>query len=195
MLATIRNRSGPVRTTAKTHHQEHVMKLSTSLLTVTLVVTGASSLVLASPPHTGALALPANRIVGLWSTEGLVGPCNGTPVNPVRNTLLFQAGGTVVENARISPAGVPGAFGVAGINQRGQALGTWSYDPATDAYSMHLRFDWYVDGAYHGYMIVDRELRLSEGNRVLSGPVWADRYSTTGDLIAAVCGAAVSTRL
>jgi hypothetical protein len=154
-----------------------------------------AAVAVASPPNTGALGVPANRIVGLWSTEGLVGPCGLAPMGPVRNTLLFHAGGTVVENPRFPPAGAPNAFGVPGINQRGQALGTWSYDPITKRYSMHLQFDWYVNDAYHGYMTVDRDIQLSSDAMVASGPVWAARFDAAGNLIAQVCGEAVSSRL
>jgi hypothetical protein len=154
-----------------------------------------AAVAVASPLNTGALDVPANRIVGLWSTEGLVGPCGFPPMGPVRNTLLFHAGGTVVENPRFPPAGAQNAFGVPGINQRGQALGTWSYDPATKRYAMHLQFDWYVNDAYHGYMTVDRDIQLSSDAMVASGPVWAARFDAAGNLIAQVCGEAVSSRL
>lgn len=171
------------------------MKLKTLGGAVVSLVALTATTTLASPPTTGALGVPANSIVGLWSTEGLVGPCGSTPMAPVRNTLLFHAGGTVVENPRFPPVGAPNAFGVPGINQRGQALGTWSYDPATKRYAMHLQFDWFVNDVYHGYMTVDRDIKLSNDALVASGPVWAARFDAAGNLIAQVCGEAVSSRL
>jgi hypothetical protein len=172
------------------------MKPFRFLCLVALLLALGAATAAAGPANTGALGVPANRIVGLWSTEGLVRPCGtALPLSPVRNTLLFQAGGTVVENPRFPPGGAPNVFGVPGINQRGQALGTWEYDPATDRYWMHLRFDWFVDGAYHGYMTVDREIQLSGNGLQASGPVWSTRYTVDGNVIAQVCGEAVSTRL
>ncbi len=164
------------------------------LLSALLLSSGSALAV--DPARNGALAGPANRIVGLWATEGAVSPCGSAlPPSPIRNTLLFNAGGTVVENPRIPPAGIANAFGVAGINQRGQALGTWSFDQASGQYTLLLRFDWYVDGAYHGYMTIDRTLTISaDGNQVI-GPVRSTRYSANGTQIGAVCGSAVSDRL
>ena len=61
------------------------------LLSAALVMLSALSTVSAwaSPAVTGALPAPANRIVGLWSTAGSVGPCASTPFIPIVNTLLF----------------------------------------------------------------------------------------------------------
>jgi hypothetical protein len=143
----------------------------------------------------GAFPGPANRIVGLWSTEALVGPCNGPAATPIRNTLLFHAGGTVVENPRFPPGGAPGAAGIPGLYQRGQALGMWSYDPRTRTYYMHLRFDNYVDNVYHGYSTVDRELALDKSGFLASGPVRSARFAANGTLLSEVCGEASSARL
>jgi hypothetical protein len=175
--------------------EESAMNQSASRFASVLLFTLLSGGAVAGPSNTGAPDVPANRIVGLWSTAGLVGPCGGTPINPVRNTLLFQAGGTVVENPRFPPNGAPNVFGVPGTNQRNQALGTWWYDPATKKYSMHLRFDWFVDGVYHGYMTIDREIRLSTDGMQASGPVWAARFDANDNQIAQLCGGADSTRL
>lgn len=166
-----------------------------AVLLCALLLSSGSALAV-DPARNGALAGPANRIVGLWLTEGAVSPCGSAlPPSPIRNTLLFNAGGTVVENPRIPPAGIPNAFGVAGINQRGPALGTWSFDPASGEHSLFLRFDWYVDGAYHGYMTVDRTLTISSDGTQIIGPVQSTRYLANGTQIGAVCGSAVSDRL
>ena len=147
--------------------------------------------------RSGALNVPANRIVGLWATEGSTRRC-GTdlPASPVRNTILFHAGGTVLANPELAPAaGIPNAHGIPGFNQRGQDLGTWSFNPLTRQYSVKLRFDWYVDGLYHGYQTVERTILLSnDGNRG-SGPVRSTRYKADGSLVLALCGDVVSTRL
>jgi hypothetical protein len=172
------------------------MKTCDFLRLAPLLLTLGAAPVAAGPANSGALGVPANRIAGLWSSEAGVRPCGtALPLAPVRNTLLFHAGGTVVENPRFPPGGAANVFGVPGTNQRNQALGTWGYDPATDVYWMHLQFDWFVDGIYHGYMTVDREIRLSQDGLEASGPVWSTRYSAAGSVIAQVCGEAVSTRL
>ena len=136
-----------------------------------------------------------DRIVGLWGTEALVGPCNGTPAQQVRNTLLFHAGGTLVETPRFAPGGVPNAAGIPGIYQRGQALGTWVYDHSKRRYYIHLRFDNYVDNVYHGYSTVDREITLTNRGMTASGPVRSTRYFLDGRAPIEVCGQATSTPL
>lgn len=168
----------------------------------TLLATALSALLFAAPamavdpPHNGALGGRVNRIVGLWTTDSAVSPCGtALPPTPVRNTLLFQAGGTVVENPRFPPAGAPNAFGVSGINQRGPGLGTWSFNPATGEYRLFLRFDWYVDGAYHGYQTVAREMTLSSDGLQATGQVVSTRYAADGSTVVTVCGAAISDRL
>lgn len=143
----------------------------------------------------GALPTPSDRIVGLWATEATVGPCNASPVTPIRNTLLFQAGGTVIENPRIGPGGAPNVAGVPGVYQRSQGLGTWSYDPFRRKYFVHLQFDNYVDNAYHGYSTVDREIALSKEGLLASGPIRSARFTADGTLMSEVCGEAVSSRL
>ncbi len=144
----------------------------------------------------GAPNVPANRIVGLWSTQAATRPCGSNlPLSPLRNTILFHAGGTVLANSRFPLAGIPNVAGVPGINQRGQDLGTWSYNPVTHQYTLKLQFDWYVDGLYHGYQTVNRTILLSNDGQQASGPVRSTRFSAAGAVIADVCGEALSTRL
>jgi hypothetical protein len=139
-----------------------------------------------SPATTGVPATPAGRVVGLWSNESLVGPCGATPAQRGRNTVIFNAGGTLVDNPR-APMG--------GAVQRSIGLGTWSYEPRTKQYSQHLQFDWFVNGAYDGYQTVDRAFVLSnDGNRA-SGAVVTTRYNADDSKRAEFCGNAVSTRL
>ncbi len=143
-----------------------------------------------------ALPVPANRIVGLWVTEGATRPCGSSlPAIITRNTLLFHAGGTVTENTRFSPGGAANVSGVTGVNQRSGGLGTWSFDRQSRRYTLHLRFDWYVDGAYHGYSTVDRELTLSKDGLQATGTVQSTRFAANGNTVVAVCGTAVSDRL
>lgn len=173
------------------------MKLNAITLSTLLVLASAAGPAAAVDPlHQGAFAGPANRIAGLWTTDAAVSPCGTTlPPQPVRNTLLFAAGGSVVENPRIPPAGVPNAFGVPGNNQRGIGIGTWAYAGEDNIYTLHLRFDWYVDGVYNGYQTVDRNMHLSPDGAQITGSVQSTRYYANGSAIVSVCGAAISDRL
>lgn len=135
-----------------------------------------------------------NRIVGLWGSEALVGPCDPdvTPAQQIRNTLLFNAGGTFIENARVPPGGITQA---AGTYWRTQGLGTWVYEPAKRRYYLNLRFDNYVNNVYNGYSIVEREITLTNHGMLASGPVRSTRYFLDGTAPIAVCGQATSTPL
>lgn len=151
-----------------------------------LPLLAALALLAASPTlHAGNDGNRAGRLVGVWSSDGLLGPCGGTPSQPIRATIMFNAGGTVNEIPRFPPGGVNG-------QSRSNALGTWSYDPAADLYRAVFQFDWYANGVYAGYQVVERELRM-DGD-VVSGAVASVRYAADGSVMAAVCGHASSTR-
>ena len=172
--------------------QNTLLALALSPLCLAVLPAGAVDLL-----HHGAPNVPANRIVGLWTTQAAVRPCGSNlPLSPARNTILFHAGGTVLANPLAAPAaGFPNVAGIPGIHQRGQDLGTWSFNPLTHQYTVKLRFDWYVDGLYHGYSTVDRTILLSNDGKQAFGPVRVTRYRTDGSIIGEVCGEAVSTRL
>lgn len=138
----------------------------------------------------------ANRISGAWSTVAEVRPCGTSlPFTKVLNTIVLHDGGTVTENPRFPPSGVPNVYGVPGINQRSIGLGTWSYNPSTRRYSISLQFDWFVDGVYNGYQTVDREVTLSSDGESFAGSVESARYGVDGSVIATQCGSAVDERL
>ena len=131
----------------------------------------------------GATPVPANRIVGLWTTEGTVSGCaTGSPVVQVRNNLLFQAGGTVIEN-------------IAPVTTRNQGMGVWSYDPVTGEYRLHLRFDRFANGLYVGSSTVDRQLLPSADGQELSGEVRSTHYAIDGSVLQELCGEAMSDRV
>lgn len=163
------------------------MKLQHALLTAAMLTVATSALAESGPASTGALAVPANRIVGLWTGVGFVSPC-GTPMPTqpsLRTTLAFSAGGTLTELPRFPPASA---------SERTFALGTWSYDPVAGRYEARFRFDWYVNGVYNGYQVVEREMLLSNDGQQLAGPVRSTRYSTDGSVVLEVCGTGVSNR-
>ena len=168
--------------------------LSISLAAV-LTLASATAQAQQSPARTGGLAVPANRIVGLWSNVAQVGPCGGAAGATIRQTLLFEPGGGFIDNAPFPPQGAPNVYGVAGLNQRSIGLGTWSYEPLTGRYTLDQRFDWFVDNTYHGYQIVHRTILLSNDGRTASGPVHTIRYAANGSVVVELCGSAVSNRL
>jgi hypothetical protein len=164
------------------------MKLHSALLAAAILTVATPALAQGGPANTGAIAVPANRIVGLWETLATVRPCNipGAPARDVRNNLLFHAGGTVTEN----PGGLPSVTGPS----RSFGLGTWLYDPDTDRYTGSLRFDTYLNGAYSGYTTIDRDIAL-EGADTAGGAVVVSVYGATGNQLVQLCGAATQHRL
>lgn len=169
--------------------------LATNFTIALLALASLPAVAGGDPARNGALATPANRIIGLWSNVAQVGPCGGGANATIRQTLMFEAGGGFIDNAPFPPQGVPNVYGVAGINQRSIGLGTWSYDPLTARYTLDQRFDWFVDNAYHGYQVVHRTVLLSNNGNTASGPVHTTRYAANGSVVIELCGSAVSTRL
>lgn len=158
--------------------------------TATLRATGAS------PNLQVVWGWGAERIVGAYQSQAQVRKCGTTfPAMPVVNTMTFQAGGTVTENARFPPVGDFNVFGIPGLFTRTVGLGTWSYNPLTRSYSMSLRYDYFVDGVFHGTGTVDRDIRLSADGKTASGPVQSAVQTAAGSVIVELCGDAVSTRL
>ena len=172
------------------------MRTRTSLPIVALFVAVSVPASATDAAADGARSFAANRISGTWSTDADVRPCGTSlPFSKVRNTITFHDGGTVTENSRFPPSGVPNVYNVPGINQRSIGLGTWSFDPSADRYEMSVRFDWYVDGVYNGYQTVDREITLSKDGDAFAGSVRSTRYDVSGSVIADLCGSAVDERL
>lgn len=148
------------------------------------------------PTLDGRLPVPANRIVGLWSAVVEVGPCGGTPSNRIAATIAYHAGGTLSETNVMPISGIPNMQDVPGNNQRGPGMGTWSYNPRTGQYTLDIRFNWYVDGVYHGYQLIHRPgVMLSADRNTLSGPVQATRYYANGSKYMDFCGRETATRL
>lgn len=167
------------------------------VLSLLLVLFAASAFPADATGHGGPQPTPENRLVGLWDTQIYVGPdgCRpGAPRPPGigHNTLIFNVGGTLVENPGGLPLPLPGVD-----QQRTFGLGKWSYDRRTGRFAVIVRFDWYAssDGAYLGYQIIDRTILLSNDGRTAFGPVVASRYLPDGTFVGKLCGEAVSHRL
>ena len=155
----------------------------TTTLILSLLALAVAPSAMQSSPTGGALPTPGNRIVGLWRTQGTVSECStGVPVISVRNDLLFQAGGTVIES-------------IAPTTARTGGMGVWSYDPPTGSYTMHLRFDRFANNAYVGFSTVERQLLMSDDGQQISGPVRATGYAVDGTVIIELCGEMTSERL
>jgi hypothetical protein len=171
------------------HFKETAMSPRTRTVTIALSLVAFGITGTAGQNHAkgGAPPRPANRIVGLWSTQGTVSGCaTGIPVVQVRNNLLFHAGGTVTEN-------------IAPVTTRNQGMGVWSYDQHTvqhtREYQLHLRFDRFANGAYIGSSTVDRQLLMSADGQQMSGAVRTTHYALDGSVSQELCGEAVSDRL
>lgn len=144
--------------------------------------------------HGGPNGKPADALTGSWTVQAIIHPCDGSGPPPREITALqtFHLGGTMTETNNFPLAGVPSPFGVSVRN--GPGLGTWSYDPRTRVYTASFRFNWYVDGVYHGYQSIERQdITLSRDGRSFQSVVDARRYAhdpVTGEdeLIAVFCG-------
>lgn len=131
----------------------------------------------------------ANRIVGAYGSKAMVRPCGSAgPDNPALNTMIFNQGGTVVASPRFPPQGADGY-------SRTNDLGTWSYHPRTNHYSVKLRFDNFVSGSFTGSSVVERDLQMSADGNSVSGPVHVTTYAPDGSIVVELCGTATSTRL
>jgi hypothetical protein len=162
-----------------------------------LALLAASPAVPANDASTAQLFAPANRLVGLWRTDIYVSAeaCSpGAPEPPLigHNTMVFNLGGTLVENSQTPPAGIPGAPQV-----RTFGIGKWSYNQRTHQYRVLVRFDWYAasDGTYLGYQVIDRTILLGNDRRTAYGPVTSTRHAPDGSVLGRLCGEGISHRL
>ena len=145
----------------------------------------------------GLLPVPANKLVGFWRTDIYVSfeACSpGAPEPPLigHNTMVFNTGGTLVENPQVSPPGIPGQPQI-----RSFGLGHWSYNLRTGRHTALVRFDWYSssNGAWLGYQQIDRSIQLSHDRKTAYGPVVSTRFAPDGTVLGRMCGHAVSRRL
>lgn len=167
------------------------MNTKTSFVAAMLVLStaaGAAGSKPAQDPHivTGFFA---NRIVGVYESKAMVRLCGSPgPDETVKNTIIFNEGGTVIAIPRFPPQG-------ADNYSRTNDLGIWSYHPRTSRYSVKLRYDNFVNGSFTGSSVVERDLQMSIDTNSVSGPVHVTTYAPDGSVVAEVCGTATSTRL
>ena len=151
----------------------------------------------ATSAATAAPSSPEDNLVGVWNSYSAVQPCTSTDPPPPfipNNTTTFNAGGTVTDTTLFPPGGLPNANGVVGLNQRTNGTGVWSYIPSLHEYTLSLRFSWFVDGVYNGYQVVDRTMLMDATGQHLTGEVQTTRYDLGGNVLAKLCGPAISDR-
>lgn len=164
------------------------MNTKTALAVAMLAISTAAGATGAADPHTTS-GWFANRIVGAYESQAMVRVCGSPgPDFPVVNTIIFNQGGTVVAAPRFPPQGANGY-------SRTIDLGTWSYHPRTNRYSVSLHFYGFVDGQFQGTTHVERDLQMSADGNSVSGPVHTTTYAPDGSVILEQCGTATSTRI
>lgn len=165
------------------------MNIKTAFVATALAVsTAAGAAQGPTDPHTTD-GWFASRIVGSYASQAMVRECGSAgPDTPAVNTIIFNEGGTVVATPRFPPEG-------AGGYSRTNDLGTWSYNPRTNRYSVSLHFYGFVNGQFQGTTHVERDLRMSADGNSVSGPVHTTTYAPDGSVILEQCGTATSTRL
>jgi hypothetical protein len=164
------------------------MNIKTAFAVAILALSTAAGAAGAAEPQTTS-GWFASRIVGAYQSEARVRVCGSPgPDEVVFNTIIFNAGGTVIAIPRFPPQG-------ADNYSRTNDLGTWSYHPRTNRYSVKLRYDNFMNGAFTGSSVVERDLQMSAGSNSVTGPVHVTTHAPDGSVVVEVCGTATSTRL
>jgi hypothetical protein len=164
------------------------MNIKTAFAVTFLALSTAAGAAGAAEPQTTS-GWFASRIVGAYQSEARVRVCGSPgPDEVVFNTIIFNAGGTVIATPRFPPQG-------ADNYSRTNDLGTWSYHPRTNRYSVKLRYDNFMNGAFTGSSVVERDLQMSADSNSVTGPVHVTTHAPDGSVVVEVCGTATSTRL
>lgn len=164
------------------------MNIKTAFAVTFLALSTAAGAAGAAEPQTTS-GWFASRIVGAYQSEARVRVCGSPgPDEVVFNTIIFNAGGTVIAIPRFPPQG-------ADNHSRTNDLGTWSYHPRTNRYSVKLRYDNFMNGAFIGSSVVERDLQMSADSNSVTGPVHVTTHAPDGSVVVEVCGTATSTRL
>jgi hypothetical protein len=164
------------------------MNIKTAFALAILALSTAAGAAGAAEPQTTS-GWFASRIVGAYQSEARVRVCGSPgPDEVVFNTIIFNAGGTVIAIPRFPPQG-------ADNYSRTNDLGTWSYHPRTNRYTVKLRYDNFMNGAFTGSSVVERDLQMSADSNSVTGPVHVTTHAPDGSVVVEVCGTATSTRL
>jgi hypothetical protein len=154
---------------------------------------GADSATAANPFQPVDMTPSANRIVGTWEAAARTGPCGGPFGPPFLAFTVFHAGGTLTETNMAPLGGIPTPFGQA---IRGPAFGTWHYDPSSRTYTAQMRFNWFIDGFYHGYQQINLDrIELSPDDSMQSSNFNATRNFIDGTPPIPNCGEVSMVRI
>lgn len=140
-----------------------------------------------NPQQTGALPVPANRIVGLWQVDVTTAPCAGGPAVSFAAFANFHAGGTLSDTNTFPTAA------------RGPGMGIWRYlgrDHHGNArYRVRFQFFRYVDGALDGVQDIGGTVRLAPGGASYVHEVRARALNNDGSVRVELCGTALAERV
>lgn len=163
--------------------------LVTSLLTGNVLVWSllAGNAVAAqrlSPDRTGAWAVPANRIVGLWDINVTSGPCLGGPTRSFVSNHTYHAGGTLTDAGRVPPT------------TRGPGQGIWEYQ-GPGRYKIRFQFNRFLpDGSFDGVQEVrNNNLMLNAAGTAYTTSIYTRVLNPDGSLRTELCGAANAQRI
>ncbi len=161
------------------------MKSQLTLLAVLLAATTGSAV--ASPSQTGALPVPANRIVGTWKVDVAIGPCSlPNPVLFFSAYNTFHTGGTLSDFNWISPT------------FRSPGQGVWRYE-GHGKYASRFQFFRYDNPApatASGLQEARVQITLDADGKGYTGVVNARQLDLDGNPAGPpLCGTAVGTRL
>lgn len=165
------------------------MKARHILLALALTVaTGNAAAQQPSPWHTGALPVPANRIVGLWHVDVTTGPCAGGPRINFFALGNFHAGGTISDANAFPPS------------TRGPGMGIWRYlgpgPHGIGRYEVRFQFARFLpDGSFDGLQDIGGTIELARNARSYVHDVSARVLNRDGSVRAELCGTALAERV
>ncbi len=135
------------------------------------------------PVHSGALPVPANRIVGLWHVTATIGPCLGGPKQTFLALANYHAGGTLSDANTMPPAA------------RGPGAGIWSYQGSGQYSSRFQFFRYQPNGSYDGLQDITGSLTLDAAGTHYNQTIRAQALNADGSLRVELCGLATGERV
>lgn len=165
------------------------MKPHPILLALALAVTAGDAAATQHPSawETGALPVPANRIVGLWRVDVTIAPCAGGPVTQFAAFNNFHAGGTLSDTNTLPTAA------------RGPGMGIWRYQgrdhDGTARYKVRFQFFRYVNGVLDGVQDIGGTVRLHRNGNSYVHEVRARALNNDGSVRVELCGTALAERV
>lgn len=160
------------------------MKLHSTILAISLaLLAGNAAASHPSAVESGALPVPANRIVGLWETTVTIGPCQGGPTFTFDGASVFHAGGTLSETNQGPPT------------SRGPSQGIWRYKGHRQYKTKFRFFSYLPDGTFDGTQEVTTTTVLNARATQYDATVFARFFNPDGSLRVELCGSATADRV